>query len=139
MYVPKHFELHEYLPKSLYNHLRQRGRLDRGWELLDDRLLRLDDQLREKFGKITINNWYWGGDREWSGIRTPDSAYFSPTSQHTYGRASDKLFRDNTITHVRSYILENPDEFPLLMSLELDVTWLHSDVRNCKRIKTYRP
>ena len=107
--------------------------------MIDDRLLRLDDQLREKFGRIIINNWHTGGNREWSGLRTPESRYYSPTSQHTFGRASDKLFIDSTTDTVRNYILKNADEFPLLTSLELDVSWLHSDVRNCDRIKTYRP
>jgi hypothetical protein len=139
MYVPKHFILQEYLPPVLYQLLVNRKRLSSGWELLDDRLLRTDDQLRERFGKITINNWVWGGKRLWSGIRTFGSPYYSVTSQHPYGRASDKLFLESSIDDVRAYILDNPDEFPHLTSLELDTAWLHSDTRNCQRIKTYIP
>lgn len=139
MYIPQHFILQEYLPPNLYQVLVNRGRLSSGWELLDDRLLRTDDQLRERFGKIIINNWKWGGKRLWSGIRPFGTPYYSITSQHTYGRASDKLFLESNIEYVREYILTHPEEFPYLTALELDTSWLHSDTRNTRRIMTYKP
>lgn len=139
MYKPKHFKLHEYLPPDLYKFLADRNMLSAGWSLLDDRLLRTDDQLREKFGKIKINDWHWGGIRLWSGLRTPDSPYYSLTSQHTFGRGSDKLFLEADVNTVRQYVLDNPEEFPHLNSLEMGTDWLHSDTRNCDRIMTYWP
>jgi len=139
MYKPDHFIIQEYISPGLFEELALKGRLSSAWELFDERLLRLDDQLRNRFGPITINNWHIGGNRHWSGLRTPDSPYYSKTSQHSFGRASDKKFADVEEEYVQEYILANPNEFPLLNSLELGVSWVHSDVRNCERIKTYRP
>lgn len=134
MYKPHYFVVQEYVPPYIFKRYGQTA-----WEFLDDRLLRMDDALRDKFGPMTINNWHTGGDREWSGLRTPSSPYYSETSQHSYGRASDKIFHATNAEAVRQYILAHPDEFPLLMSLELATSWLHSDTRNCERIKTYKP
>jgi len=136
MYRCNHFQLHELLPPDIYY-----ARGDAGWQLLDERLLRAIDALRDRYGPMTVNDWYWGGEREWSGLRTPDSPYYSPTSQHTYGRATDNLFANYTAEQVRAEILEHPDEpaHKRINSLELDVSWLHIDVRNCNRIMTYTP
>lgn len=59
---------------------------------MDERLLTTLDRLCTRFGPITVNNYYWGHEREWSGLRTADSPFYSPFSQHTFGRAADCLF-----------------------------------------------
>jgi hypothetical protein len=136
MYKCKHFSIHELVPPSVF-----RERQEKAWELLDERLLMTLDRLREKYGSITVNNYYWGKDREWSGLRTPDSPYYSPFSQHTFGRAADCLFANRSAEDVRQEVLANPSDpvFELIYSIELGVSWLHFDVRNCARIKTYYP
>jgi hypothetical protein len=134
MYKCKYFKLHELVPSEIYHRYG-----DRAWEFLDDRLLMAIDNLRDHFGKMTINNWFWGGDREWSGLRTPDSPYYSPTSQHTFGRAADCLFDGYSADYARKTILKNPLEFNYINAMEMGVDWLHIDVRNCKRIKQFTP
>jgi hypothetical protein len=136
MYRCEHFAIHELVPPHVYQ---ERG--ERAWELLDERLLVTLDRLRRRFGSITVNNYHWGRDREWSGLRTKDSPFYSPFSQHTFGRAADCLFSGKTAEEVRQDILNHPDspDFELIGSIELGVSWLHFDVRNCDRIKTYRP
>ncbi len=136
MHVCKHFAIHELVPQQVYE---ERG--EKAWELLDDRLLVTLDALRERFGPMTVNNYFWGGDREWSGLRTPESPYYSPYSQHTFGRAADCLFKDIKADQVRQYILARPSDpnYRYVNSVEMDVSWLHFDVRNCERIKTYYP
>lgn len=142
MYKPKYFSIKEYVPPQVYA---DRG--ERAWELLDDRLLMTDDALRERYGRIIINNWHsprlikiCGGDvRSWSGLRTEESPYGSEYSQHRFGRASDKLFLDTHIDVVRNDILLHQDEFPYINFIELKTSWLHSDTRNCERIKIYTP
>jgi len=134
MYKCVFFSIDELVPPDVYQ---ERGEL--AWELLDDRALETLDQLRAKFGHCTVNNYKYGGPREWSGLRTPDSPYYSKYSQHTHGRAFDCIFKEHEAQDVRNYIKANPDEFPYLNSYELDVNWLHFDTRNCKRIKTYKP
>jgi len=130
MYTCKHFAISELVPSQVY---KERG--DKAWELLDERLLITLDQLRDKYGPITVNNY--GSGREWSGLRTKDSPYYSPYSQHTFGRAADCLFSHAAVDEVRLDIQRYPQEFPFINSLELNVSWLHFDVRNCSRIKTY--
>lgn len=134
LYSPQFFAIHELVPRKVYE---ERG--EAAWELLDASALKTLDQLRKKFGPMTVNNWYWGGNREWSGLRTEDSPYGSQYSQHRFGRAFDCIFRDATAEEVRQYVLANPDEFPYLTSLELGTSWFHFDTRHCKRIKTFYP
>jgi len=134
MYRCKHFAIHELVPPQVYE---ERGEL--AWELLDDRMLKAADNCRARFGKMTINNYFWGGKREWSGLRTPDSPFYSKYSQHTFGRAFDAIFANVSSEHVRKEILTHPQLFPYLNSIELNVSWLHGDTRNCERIKTYSP
>lgn len=135
-YKCDHFRLHELVPPAV---LKDRG--EKAWELLDERALITLDLLREKFGKMTINDYQWGGDREWSGLRTPDSPYGTLYSQHRFGRAFDCIFNNLTAEEVREAILDNPyeDTYFRIGSIELGVSWLHFDTRNCDRIKTYYP
>ena len=134
MYSPEYFNIKELVPRRVYE-----ARGERAWELLDDRLLITLDELRRAFGSITVNNWHKGGTREWSGLRTIDSPYGTEFSQHRFGRAADGLFNHANVEDVRNTILESPDLFPLINSVELDTSWLHIDCRNCDRVKTYKP
>lgn len=136
LYKCEYFDIHELVPPQVFY---DRG--EKAWELLDARLLMTLDKLRARFGPMTVNNYYWGKGREWSGLRTADSPYYSKYSQHSFGRAADCLFARKPIEAVRGEILANPDDsdFMLIGSVELDVNWLHFDVRNCERIKTYSP
>jgi len=136
MYKCNHFAIHELVPRNVFE---DRG--EKAWELLDDRLLITLDRLRERYGSMTVNNWYWGKDREWSGLRTKESPFYSPYSQHTFGRAADCLFFKTSVEQVRQDILSMPTDsaFELIGSVELGVSWLHFDIRNCDRIKAYHP
>lgn len=136
MYKCINFKIHEVVPRRIFE---ERG--EKAWELIDGRTLITLDHLRNRYGKMTVNNYYWGKPREWSGLRTPDSPFFSWTSQHSFGRAMDCLFEDFTAEAVRQDILRDPDDpaFRFIMSIELGTSWLHFDTRNCTRIKTFRP
>jgi len=135
MYQCKHFKIQELVPPHIYD---KRG--DKAWELLDERALITLDHLRDHFGvAITINNWLWGGDRKWSGLRTPDSPHYSETSQHSYGRAFDCLFQGLDTQTVRTEIINNKDIFGFITGIELGVSWLHFDCRNCQPIKAFYP
>lgn len=135
-YRCKHFKIHELVDPGVF---RKKG--NKGFSLLDDRILITIDRLRERFGSMTINNYKWGGDRKWSGLRHPISPWYSMYSQHTYGRAVDILFNDTTVDEVREWILDNPDEpeCEYINAVELGTSWLHIDVRNTDRIKTFYP
>jgi len=128
--LTKNLFLDEYFPKELYLKFETKPHILVG--LLDSKLIKADQMLRDHFGSVTINNWLTGGDRNWSGIRTSDSSLFSFTSQHAHGRASDKLFTHATAQEVREYIRKNWMILGITC-IEDNVTWVHSDVRNCSQ------
>ena len=136
MYKCTHFIIEELVPPQVFKDRKQKA-----WQLLDDRMLITLDRLREKYGSMTVNNWKWGGDREWSGLRTADSPYFSKYSQHSFGRAADVIFKTVTAEQVRQDMLANPDDevFEYINSIELGVSWLHFDIRNVDRIFAFHP
>lgn len=135
MYVPEFFRAEELVPPAVH---RARGR--RSLQLLDPRLLEALDQLRNEFGPITINNWHVGGTFTESGLRTPECKHYKPYSQHTFGRAADCKFALHEPEYIRRMILDNPHKYPFINFVELDTpTWVHIDVRNCRRIATWSP
>jgi hypothetical protein len=124
----EYFAIHELVPPKTYE-----ARGEKAWQLIDPKLIYLIDALREEFGQATINNYKYGGNRQWSGLRTSDSPYYSAYSQHSFGRAADILFKDHTADEVRKAMVENPDKWLAIcpsVTLEDQVTWVHADVRN---------
>lgn len=125
--ISKNFYLDEYIPKDLYNKYINKPHILIG--LIDERLIKADQALRDKFGPININTWYNGGNRNWSGLRTPDSSYYAEASQHSFGRASDKIFTQASAEEVREFIKANWKELGITC-IEDNVSWVHSDIRN---------
>lgn len=131
----KHFKIHELVDKETYEKYGQKA-----WQFIDDRLIEFLDRLRTDLeSPITVNNWYWGGDREWSGLRTAKSPYYSPYSQHTFGRAADFLVQGMNSQKARAYILKYRNHYPEVKGVELDVSWVHTDVRNVDQLLLFRP
>ena len=133
MYIPKHFKPEELVPEAVF---RDRG--DLSLELIDERVLLTLDQLRDAFGTCTINDWCWGGGYSESGLRTPECEVYSPTSQHTFGRAMDCKFNKEA-EEVRKRVIAHKEIFPYISFIEDEVTWFHFDVRNCERIQLWSP
>lgn len=134
MYLPKHFQAYELVPPAIYQ-----NRGEKSFELIDERVLITLDTLRETFGPCTINDWYWGGSFEQSGLRTPDAPEYSPTSQHSFGRAMDCKFKEITAAEARARVIEHRLLFPYITFMENDVSWFHFDVRNGQRIVLWSP
>lgn len=132
MYKPKHFATYELVPPETYSKWGEASLM-----FMDDRILMNADALRERYGSITVNDWYWGGNNQWRGLRTESSPYGTQYSQHRFGRAIDHIFHKVTAEEVRQDILQQTNLFPLVMSMELGTSWAHFDVRNCDRIKTF--
>lgn len=130
MYECKHFKIYELVPQQTYE---DRG--DKAWQLFDDRLLLFIDFLREKFGPITINDWWWGGDNQWRGLRIPNTPYYRTYSMHSHGKALDLIFRDTPAEEVRQWLDNNQERWMSATGLESitveeGVSWLHIDLRN---------
>jgi hypothetical protein len=136
MYKCKYFKIYELVPKHVYEDLGESA-----WILLDSRALEMLDKIREFSGPLIVNNWKWGGDREWSGLRTPESPYGTSYSQHRFGRAFDCISSQKSSQELREHILNNPEDFPYIRGIELDVSWLHFDTGNRpgKGIYTFKP
>ena len=133
--VAKNLWLHEYIPEELYKKFCDK-KPHYLIGLIDRRLILVDQFLRERFGPVIINNWHIGGDREWSGIRVDGGEDYSFFSQHSYGRASDKLFMGVTSDEVREDIKLNYTSMYRQLGLtciEAGVGWVHSDVRTLLR------
>lgn len=124
--LTKNLFLDEYIPKALYLKYENKPHILMG--CIDSRLVIADQKLREYFGSVTINNWIDDGEREWSGLRTKESPYYSSTSQHSFGRASDKIFKLATAEEVREFIKIHWEELGI-KCIEDKVGWVHSDVR----------
>ena len=135
----QHFKLEEFIPKGLIDTIHG----DLLWSMVDPKLVESVDKIKEVFslGTATINSYRWGGGREWSGIRTKDSKYYSEGSMHSVGKAVDMVFSAYPVDAVRTYILENQDTFPGIGGIELGVSWLHVDTRDRVdgRIVTFNP
>jgi hypothetical protein len=134
MIKAKHFKIHELVPPAINTMWGENA-----WMFLDPRLIVLIDAMREEFGRATINNYRFGGNREWSGLRTPDSPWYRPTSQHSFGRAADILFNDVSAPDVRKSMLANQERWlAICPSITLEnvdakgkeIMWTHVDVRN---------
>jgi hypothetical protein len=97
-------------------------------KLIDQRLIQADQKLRDVFGPVTINNWWVGGMRNWSGLRTKESSYYSSTSMHSAGKASDKLFKNFDSEEVQEWVKEHWKEIGITR-MEIGVFWVHTDVK----------
>jgi len=137
----KHFEIQELIPKEVYDIHGQNA-----WVFVCPKLIASIDTIKERFpeGTMTINNWLWGGDREWSGLRTPDSKWYSKTSQHSLDlkklifKATDSVFSKYETDIIRQDIINNPDIYPHIKGIELGVSWLHIDTRERESLLQFR-
>jgi len=128
-YKCKHFTIKELVSKKVYE---DRG--DKAWALFDPRALITLDALRDRVNvPLTVNNWSYKtpGTAQYRGLRTEGTPYFSPYSQHTFGRAFDVVSNHITAEEMRQIIFKERSElFPYITAVELGTSWLHFDVRN---------
>jgi len=134
-YRPTSFVLQELVPPDVFHALGERA-----WELLDPRATQTLQQLRDKFGPLTVNNWHTGGAFKESGLRNPATPTGAKYSQHKFGRAFDCKFKNATPHEVADYVLKAAQrfdqregtEFPYLTTIEnpeATPSWFHFDVR----------
>lgn len=129
-YKPIHFCTEEFVDRKTFEQL---GEAALG--TMDVRILITADKIREYLGtSVTINNWKWGKDREWSGLRTVGSPFYSPYSQHSFGRAIDFIVNGMQAQSVRNLIKANPkhEAFQYITRMEEfpGMSWIHVDCCN---------
>jgi len=131
IYRPRHFSLQELVCPEIFE-----ARGERAWELLDVYALVTLDQLRKRFGKLTVNDYGWGGQFKYSGMRPFVGGVGAEYSMHRFGRAFDIKPKETTPQEVHAEILKTPDKFPHLRVLENiadTISWVHFDTRGHTR------
>jgi len=138
VYKCKHFRVEELVPEELFE--RFRSKPHRLWQLLDVRALITLDELRERFGSITVNNWLWGGSFDLSGLRPWITSTGAEFSQHKFGRGFDCKFKDVAAEEVRRELMELDTQgrqfgqpcFAHITCIEdfPGMSWFHFDTRN---------
>jgi hypothetical protein len=93
---------------------------------------------------ITINDWSWGGNYQYSGVRPPFCPEGAEYSMHKAGAAYDLKFKGCTVDEAYTHIIHNQNLYPHISRIEhLDATrskfgtlgrdWLHLEF--CKERK----
>lgn len=129
MKVTKDFDLKEFIDELTYKRFG-----DQSIWFLDNRLISLAQFVHSYFDHmVIINNWFWGGDRQYSGFRPRYCEVGAEYSQHRFGRAMDILVKGISPEEVRAEIKKNKSLFLQagLRAVEKDTpTWTHLDLRN---------
>ena len=129
MYKCKHFKIEELVDEGTYllykEHYGEQHFETFLWLLFDQTLLMAIDDLRDKHGSCNINNWHLGGDFSWSGLRTPESPWYSEGSMHSVGKAFDLKFARATADEVRACLRSKAPAG--ITRVELGTTWVHID------------
>lgn len=128
MKISEHFDIREFVDPETYA---IRG--DKSQELVDIRIVRCAELLRELTGKpVIINTWHVGKQYKESGLRLPTTSTGAKFSQHKFGRAIDVKVSGINAEEVRNIIRTNWKEFKEagLTTIEKDTpTWVHMDCR----------
>lgn len=134
MYICEHFDIRELISRELFQEYEsEQWRL---WMMFDDRALKILDFLSENLGATIVNTWHSTrmsaayGFRDESGLRVKGMKYYKPTSQHSFGRGFDTLFRYHRAQDVRKDIIEGKTVLPFATRLEKAVSWFHFDTGN---------
>ena len=140
-YRPDNFIIQELVPKFMYDKFGERC-----WQLLDPRMLRGLQQLRDRFGPLVVNDWHTGGYFQQRGLRTWEffidddepieyalELYASSRSQHKYGRGIDCHSLAYTADEMREEVISGniETEFTAIESFP-GMAWFHGDVRSVK-------
>lgn len=130
MYICRHFNIEELVPKELFDQYKYNQY--RLWLIFDERILYIIDKLRDDYGPMTCNDWLWGGNRNMSGFRPfSNNDIGASLSQHKFGRAFDLIPKNIHPSKIREDIVNNKKEYMKdIKAIEMNISWLHIDVRN---------
>lgn len=133
-----YFSIKEFVDKQTYQRYGEKSI----W-FVDKDLIAQMNQLRELFGRrITINTWANGGRFQWRGFRSAGSPNFTKYSSHSFGRAVDFDVEGLSAVQARKKIIQWYREGILIsksINLEVEVNWVHLDIRNGEGLRTFKP
>lgn len=126
--LSKNFILQEFVSKTFWEKWGERSI----W-FIDQRIVESVQTLRDELGvPLTINNWFYGGSRQASGLRVEGMLEWLAYSQHSFGRAVDVVSSSITADDMRQFLYSNKNKFPHITAIETNVSWLHIDCRETK-------
>ena len=132
-YYPRWFELYELLPPEVFSWedmVAKEKHLQKGWSLLDNKLLETIDVVRDIIGlPLICNTWFQNGERRNSGYRSAGCTVGAAKSQHKLGKAVDLICSKMSAEDMRRKIIQHQDKLPYPIRMEDDVNWLHIDVK----------
>lgn len=150
VYIPKHFKAQELVSRTVYQRILNSFKNNTDeliFSRFDDRLLYTLDQQWEYYNgngqkhSIIINDWLFGGSRQFSGFRASyDNFKSGEWSLHRYFKAFDYLVGGVPAAEVRQDIKKNQwqernkyitaiEDFP-------GMDWTHIDSRNWNKQKS---
>jgi len=139
-YIPKFFQPYELVPKETYE--RFENSLYRIWWMFDSRVLFTADVIRQRYGKMVANTWFWGGIHQFRGWRPGDCGVGAEFSQHKNGRALDLIPIETTAKKIREDIKKGDDlllKYITCIEEGEFINWLHFDCRNHKGLLIVTP
>lgn len=129
MKVSNHFDIREFVPRSLYE-----AEGCRAIRHLDLRLINVIEAIRALCGNkpIRVNDWHYGGRFQYRGFRPADSTVGAARSMHKQGKALDFDVIGMTAEQVRGVIRLNQIELLKLglTRIERGVSWVHIDLKH---------
>lgn len=133
LYLPKFFHLEELVPKASIDKWGTRA-----WQFLDPRVLITLDRMRKRYDcPMLVNDWKDGGKIDEAGYRPPGFTTGAEESLHRQGKAADvrpwkftaeEVRRDIKAAHQNQHRFY--DTYEYVTAIELDVSWVHFDIRN---------
>lgn len=139
-YRCKHFGIKELVDEKTFAALGE----DLCWALFPEDLLKGIDWFRERYGPCVINSWsfsnpyYCGEIYSYSGIRTPDSPYYSKGSAHSTASCVDMKFSEISAEEIRQDLKTVGQPVPFgLTRVEDGVNWIHAEFWTLDRVKSY--
>lgn len=130
-YVSKYFNIRELVPLETANKFGNDA-----FQFLSVNALKTLDRVREVYDSpLLVNTYIWNSSlgAEYRGFRPYNCKIGAKYSQHRLGNAFDVVIPDREDfggNILRSMIMDNLDEFPLLTAMEQGTPHLHFDCRN---------
>lgn len=141
--MKNYFKTHEIVPWAVFKLLGENAR-----NLVSGRLLYVMNLLRAELGKSMLCNTAGEGGREQSCLRVPGQSHYRPTSQHSGNHAhsidGNKCTAMDTVgdwdpRELHAIILKQPEKYKAIRFIEVDISWLHIDVRDTPALRVWSP
>jgi len=150
MKISPNFDIREFVPRSIWDRFRRFST----W-FIDEKTVEVAEFYKEFFTKyfrnqrgsdlkvvvIKVNDWLWGGGKQYSGFRPPDCKVGASLSQHRFKSAFDceiiLVFQDGTreevdYKEIHKIIREYESTFldagvTRIEDVKIATGWLHTD------------